>query len=160
MDKKHPENLHRDYDPLWVVDRTKSTLVRGAIVLLRFRKVRNLTTLERLLSFILIRKIKDIYFWLPYKNVIDASNKYSVIGPSRRDPYANQWFEIRDTCSIYKQGLNEFVFKQHQLTQLEKRIRITAIFLTSELLPLTRKKVIKVLDEFMFKKQSTTKSKS
>jgi len=147
--KTEKHNLHRDYEPFKVVDYMKSPLVRGMIVKLRFWKVRKLT----LLQFLWFpRRFKDIYFWLPYKNVVDTSTKYSVLGSKSRFPYANIWFEVKPTSEIYEQGLNDFIFKQKAIAKHTNEIRTMQPFLTSELLTLTRKKVIKRLDDFLFNK--------
>jgi hypothetical protein len=145
------DNLHRDFIPVRVVEHIKSTLVRGIIIKVRFKKVHNRTILQ-----LIWPRRKDVYFWLPYKNVVDATNKYSVVGSKSRYPYAKMWFEVKPTSEIYTQGLSDFVFYQQQMHEHTKEIRLIQPFLTSELLTLTRKKVIKILDDFVFTKQTTT----
>lgn len=104
-------------------------------------------------------KYKDKFFWLPYKSVVDASSKYSVVGPKRRDPYANVWFEVKCDSEIYEQGLNDFIFHQKKLYKARKEMRVTQPFLSNELLLLTNKKTIKVLDAYVFSNK-TNKPKS
>jgi len=147
-------NLHRDYNPSRVVDHIKSSIVRGAIIKLRFKKKRH----RNIFQFI-FGNYKDIYFWLPYKNVVDISDKYSVIGSATRFPYSACWFEVKETSDIYGQGLNDFIFNQRKLSSFTHEVRIVQPFLTSELLTLTRKLVIKKLDDFMFKKHSNNNKK-
>ena len=83
------ENFHRDYIPIKIVDHMKSGIIRGVIVKLRFHKIDTLNILQSILIAFGIHKHKDIYFWLPYKNVVKASNKYGTIGAASRDPYSN-----------------------------------------------------------------------
>lgn len=154
---KHSDNLHQDYIPTHVVSHMKTSLVRGIIVLLRFKKTESLTKCQKILSKLKLYKCKDIYFWLPYKNVLEAGEKYSLAGPQSRYPFAKQWFEVKETSEIYKQGLNDFVFKQQLLYQHSHELRQTPPFLASELLTLTRKSVIKILDDFVFKRKQQQK---
>lgn len=128
-------NLHRDYIPYSVLSHKTSAQLSGAITKVRFVKVENMSLCEELRLIIGIYKYKDVYFWLPYKHVIDKSAKYSVIGPASRFPFANQWFEIKEQNSIYKQGLKT----------------ITLESLLNDLLIVTRKVVIRYLDENLFK---------
>lgn len=145
------ENLHRDYLPFKVKECVKSSIVSGVILKLCFIKVDNMSLLERIRYILLMPKYKDVYFWLPYKRVVDASSKYGITGPSSRYPYANQWFEVKHDSEIYEQGLNEFVFHREKLYKAKNELRLTEPFLASELLTLTRKVTIKVLDTHVFK---------
>ena len=149
---KIKENLHRDFAPVGVVSHMRTSLVQGIVVMLRFKKTINLTTWQKLLRVICIYKTKDIYYWLPYRNMVDASDKYSTTGPNSRYPYAKAWFEVKETSEIYKQGLNDFVFRKQLIAQHTHELRSANTFLPSELLPVTRKKVLKMLDEFVFTK--------
>ena len=145
----HPENLHRDYVPHNVVTHFKSKVVSGIIVLICFYKTKNLTTFERILKFFAVTKTRDVYYWLPFKALVEGSNKYGVIGPKSRDPYANQWFEIKEHHDVYKQGLDEY----GRLHTYGKQVKTLIPFNEKDMLILTRKAVIKMLDEFVFAKK-------
>jgi hypothetical protein len=153
---KNQINLHRDYDPNGIMDYFKSSVVQGVIIKLRFVRKRNRTLFEKI--WIPARN-KDIYFWLPYKNIVSGSDKYSIVGPESRFPYAKIWFEVKPECEIYKQGLNSFIFKQQLIREKAKEVCLLHPFLATELLTLSRKKVIKILDDFVFKKKTTTTTK-
>jgi hypothetical protein len=146
------ENLHRDYLPYKVVERAQSSLISGIILCMRFTKRNNLSLFEKIRTFLLIPKHKDIYFWLPYKRIVEASTKYGVVGPASRFPYANQWFEVKQDSEIYKQGLLKFIFHREKLYKAKNELRLTEPFLASELITLTRKAVIRELDARVFKK--------
>jgi len=146
------ENLHRDYLPHKVVKRAQSSIISGIIICMRFTKRNNLSLFERLRTIFLIPKHKDIYFWLPYKRIVDASTKYGVVGPASRYPYSNQWFEVKQDSEIYKQGLLKFIFHRENLYKAKNELRLTEPFLASELNILTRKVVIRALDARVFKK--------
>lgn len=138
---------HKDYTPVKVIDRFISSVLCGAIIKLRFKKTKHLTFLE----FIWFKsRYKDIYFWLPYKKVLDVSPKYSSLGSSKRFPYANVWFEIMRSCSIYEQGLNNYTLSVRKSHNTSREIRLALPFLGSELLMLRHKKVIRVLDSYLF----------
>lgn len=154
------DNLHRDFEPTLVIDSIKSKTIRGAILLLRFKKVSNLTFFQKILTFFMIYLSKDIYFWLPYKGVVDGSNKYSVIGPAKRHPYSNCWFEIKETNEIYKRGLTDFVYKQRELCKNSAEYCLAQPFLKDSLIIVTRKRVIRVLDSFLFKQNINNKKQS
>lgn len=154
---KYKNNFHQDYDPCVVVSSTKSSLVKGAVVQLRFKKVNNLTLLERLLRIINVYKTKDIYYWLPYKSVVDASDKYSVKGSNARFPYSAIWFEVKENSEIYKQGLEGFKFRRVSANAPSQDVRLTHPFMPNELLTLTRKKVIRMLDNHIFNKTINNK---
>ena len=147
--KKYPENLHRDYIPHNVETHFKSNVVSGIIVLLCFYKLNNLTTFERVLKFFTVIKTRDVYYWLPFKKVVEGSNKYGVIGPKSRNPYANQWFEIKEHHNIYKQGLDEY----GRLHSYGRQVKTLLPFNEKDMLILTRKAVIRMLDEFVFAKK-------
>lgn len=140
------ENLHRDYKPIKVKSYLKSSKIGGIIIRLRFRKVNNLKFYQYL-----FRPVKDIYYWLPYISII-AVDKYSQIGPKKRFPYSNVWFEVKETSEIYEQGLWDFIFHQQKLYKHSKEIRLSLPFVAGELLTVTRKQVIRTLDEFTFHK--------
>lgn len=127
------------YKPTRVVEHFKSTVVRGIIVKIRLRKHK----------FLFFYSNKDIYCWLPYKSAID-SYKYGIIGAPKRDPYANAWFEIKTDCEIYEQGLSDFVLRQKKLKKTTNELRIQQPFLSSELLLITRKDMIRLLDAYVF----------
>ena len=146
---KHPENLHRDYIPHNIVTHFKSNVVSGMIVVVCFYKIKNLTTFEKIFNTFYIIKTKDVYYWLPFKKVVEGSNKYGVIGPKSRDPYANQWFEIRESHNIYKQGMDEYI----RLHSYRQQVRTAIPFEKKDLLILTRKVVIRMLDNFVFTKK-------
>lgn len=152
-------NIHHDYDPIRIVSYINSSVVRGIIVKVRFRKRRNLTFLQKCCIVMCFLRNKDIYFWLPYKYVVEASGKYDIIGGKARDPYAKQWFEVKEISEIYKQGLSNFALKEQKIHKHTNELRLTPPFLASELLTLSRKKVIKMLDSFLFHPNETAQSK-
>lgn len=145
------ENLHRDYQPLKVKGHIKSSIVGGIIIKMRFVKVKNMTILDVLKLLFFLGPYKDVYYWLPYKNIID-STKYSSIGSAKRFPFANLWLEVRPTSEIYEQGLNDFVFHTKRIAKHSNEMRLALPFLSSELLTVTRKSVIRMLDEHLFTK--------
>jgi hypothetical protein len=120
----------------------KSSTIKGAIVKLRFHKN---------ILFHLLYRSKDIYFWLPYKAVLDKENTYRILGPSKRFPYANVWFEIKTDSEIYKQGLNDFVYRQSLIRKATHELRTSSIFLASELNILRKRAIIKILNNHVFK---------
>lgn len=156
---KHPENLHRDYIPVRVSTHEKSKKLQGIVVCLEFYKVQNTTWWQEILTYIGIYKCKEIYFWLPYKTVVETSNKYGVIGPKSRDPYANQWFQIKETHIIYEQGLDNY--RNLNKTGIRyKNIPTNIPFEAKELFILTRKEVIRMLDNFVFNTNNSHKKRA
>lgn len=150
---KNKDHSHHNYIPISVVLTRKSPLLRGAIVQLRFKKVYHLTFIQYLLSKIFIFKVKDIFYWLPYKDVVGISDKYSVLGSKGRTPYAKIWFEIREFHEIYKNGVDEFLYKQHTF----KAFKIsTTPFTDKEIFITNRKKIIKLLDNAIFNNETTS----
>jgi hypothetical protein len=145
--RKNQNILHSDYTPKRVINRTISSTIGGAIIKLRFKKTKHLTILN-IIWF--PSRYKDLYFWLPYKRIMDASPKYGVLGSSKRFPYANVWFEVKLDSEIYEQGLRDFIFRRRKLYKAEGKIRLALPFLTDELLTLTCKKVIRKLDGYVF----------
>jgi hypothetical protein len=144
------DNLHANYIPTKIVQSMKSTIIRGIIVKLRFWKTNQLTFWQIVWPF---ARTKYLYFWLPYKSVVDSSNKYSIVGGKSRDPYAMSWFEVKEISYIYKQGIYKYVFEtEREKTKLQGYCVWTP-FLGLELNILTRKKIIKMLDDFVFTKQ-------
>lgn len=140
------KNLHRDHIPLKILDSSRTYLVEGAIVKLRFIKVKNLSLFEWILYVIFrIPITTSRYYWLPYKHIMDKLSNYGVLGPASRFPYSNQWFEIKQNNEIYKQGLNKFTFRNKK-----RKKQQLSLFPTDELLTLTRKSVIKMLDNHLF----------
>lgn len=145
--KKNQNILHRDYVPTRVIDQTISSLVGGAVIKLRFKKIKHLTILNIIWY---PSRLKDLYFWLPYKNIIDALPNYGATGPSRRFPYANIWFEVKEDSEVYEQGLRDYTFRRRKLYRAENKVRLALPFLADELLTLTRKQVIRKLDDYVF----------
>lgn len=147
------ENLHRDYVPTKVIDHIANECAMGAVVKLRFIKVRNCNWFERLRKQLSIPKYKDIYFWLPYKSVVENNSKYSIVGKASRFPYANIWLEVKEDCKIYDQGLEKYTIEQ-------KVERVSSLasgnawpFRADELTLVTRKSVIRTLDQYSFQKK-------
>jgi len=148
---KKKDTSHHNYDPTVITEHIRSSLVKGVVVKLYFKKVRHLSFLQFLLTKIGIYKYKYIYFWLPYRNVMESNNKYSVVGSNSRFPYAKAWFEVKECDDIYKQGWNDFIFQLH--SHNSSKISITP-FTSDNLFLVSRKKVIKILDAFVFTKQN------
>ena len=148
---KHKEDTHRDFIPLRVVNQATTSKIKGVIMEVEFKKINNLTLWQSILDALYITLHKTIYFWLPYKTLVKGHNKYSVIGGRGRDPYAKQWFEIKEDTDIYELGLKEFIFHQNK-----RKAFCLLPFMPEEMLTLTRKKVIKMLDENLFKGKQTT----
>ena len=142
------ENLHRDYIPYKGKEHIKGFLAGGIIVKLRFKK--NISLYKHLPMW--LRPNKDVFYWLPYKKIVDSTEKYSVVGPASRFPFAKCWFEVRDTSEIYEVGLSNFILQAKRIYKHTNEMRTALPFLNSELLTVTRKKVIKMLDEYLFTK--------
>lgn len=147
------ENLHRDYIPLRVKDHFKSSVIGGIIIRLSFVKVNNLNIFQKFLLPKWLKPHKDIYYWLPYKNIVaSTTDKYSTLGSNKRFPFAQTWFEVKETCEIYEEGLSRYALSQKRLAKHAKELRLALPFLAKELLPTTRKCVIRMLDEHLFTK--------
>lgn len=137
----------KKYKPHKVVEFVRSSIISGIIARVRFRR--------RIL--LIFYQSKDIYYWLPYKKLIDQDKRYGIVGPNRRDPYAACWFEVKSDSELYKQGLNEFIFRHKKLYRAGNAVRIQ-IFTPKELVLLNRKSVTRFLDEcFAFAIQSQNK---
>jgi hypothetical protein len=152
--RKYPKELHSEYIPIKTTEYLKTTIVEGIIVGILFKKVKHLSLLLWIRTYILRwPEHKEVYFWLPYKTVIEDSEKYSNIGSNKRFPYAAIWFQIKPNCDIYKQGLTNYAFASYRIKNAEAKLRFARIFDTNELMILTRKSVIRMLDDFVFTKK-------
>jgi len=151
--KKHSKQIFQEYIFDKIKDSVQSSIVSGVILKVRFIKVCNISFFEAIFYLLNMPIYKDIYFWLPYKRIVEASSKYGIIGPASRFPYSNQWFEVKQNSEIYKQGLNNFVFHRKKIYKSTNELRQSEAFLASELFILTRKSIIKELDAFLFKKK-------
>ena len=127
-----------NYSPYMITDYMNSVIVQGIVARIQYRRYFRF--------FPLVYQNKDVYYWLPYKKVVQASAKFSVIGSKGRDPYSACWFEIKKDSEIYKQGLNVFVNQQKKLYKAKNKLRVGITFTPDELIVTTKKSIIRYLD--------------